>query len=228
VDKGVDYHATVATTSSSGPVWPDARVGRRRPTKGDRREQAILDGAYELLRETPLRAVSIDDLAKRAGLSRSSFYFYFESKWQVLFAMLGPVAEDVFTASRYIFDRPVDMAPREAIEQAAAEVVAVWHRHGHILREIGDAVGAEPELRSQWESILGQFIEAAAAAIERDRAAGVAVGGPPARALATALMWMGERNLGLMSMRSENAIRTEDVVETIATVWLRSVFGIGA
>jgi TetR/AcrR family transcriptional regulator, ethionamide resistance regulator len=217
----------VAATSSSGPVRPDARVGRRRPTKGDRREQAILDGAYELLRDTPLRTVSIDDLAKRAGLSRSSFYFYFESKWQVLFAMLGPIAEDVFTASQLIFERPVDMSPQEAIEQAATEVVDVWHRHGHILREVGDAVGAEPELRSQWDSILGRFIEAAAAAIERDRATGVAVGGPPARALAAALMWMGERNLGLMSMRSENAIRTADIVETIATVWLRSVFGVG-
>jgi AcrR family transcriptional regulator len=226
-NKGVDYHASVATTSSSGPVRPDLRAGRRRPTKGDRREQAILEGAYELLRDTPLRAVSIDDLAKRAGLSRSSFYFYFQSKWQVLFAMLGPVVEDVFAASRFIFERPVDMAPQEAIEQAAAEVVAVWHRHGHILREVGDAVGAEPELQSQWESNLGQFIEAAAVAIERDRSAGVAIDGPPARALAAALMWMGERNLGLMSMRSDNAIRTEDVAETIATVWLRSVFGIG-
>lgn len=223
----VGYHVMVATTSSSGPVRADVRVGRRRPTKGDRREQAILEGAYELLRDTPLHTVSIDDLAKRAGLSRSSFYFYFESKWQVLFAMLGPVAEDVFTASRLIFERPVDMTPQEAIEQAAAEVVAVWHRHGHILREVGDAVGAEPELRAQWDSILGKFIEAAAAAIERDRAAGVAVGGPPARSLAAALMWMGERNLGLMSMRSESAIRTQDIVETIATIWLRSVFGVG-
>ncbi|MBW0105376.1 TetR/AcrR family transcriptional regulator [Pseudonocardia sp. KRD291] len=217
----------MATTSSSGPVRSDVRVGRRRPTKGDRREQAILDGAYELLRDTPLRTVSIDDLAKRAGLSRSSFYFYFESKWQVLFAMLGPITEDVFGASRLIFDRPVDMTPQEAIEQASAEVVTVWHRHGHILREVGDAVGAEPELRSQWDSMLGQFIEAAAAAIERDRAAGVAIDGPPARSLAAALMWMGERNLGLMSMRSENAFRSEDAVETMATVWLRTIFGVG-
>lgn len=217
----------VATPSSSGPVRADVRVGRRRPTKGDRREQAILEGAYELLRDTPLRTVSIDDLAKRAGLSRSSFYFYFQSKWQVLFAMLGPVAEDVFTASRLIFERPAEMTPQEAMEQSAAEVVAVWDRHGHILREVGDAVGAEPELRAQWDSILGQFIEAAAAAIERDRATGVAVSGPPAKALAAALMWMGERNLGLMSLRSENAIRPEDIVETMATVWLRSVFGVG-
>lgn len=226
-NEALGYHVTVATTSSSGPARSDVKVGRRRPTKGDRREQAILDGAYELLRDTPLRTLSIDDLAKRAGLSRSSFYFYFESKWQVLFAMLGPITEDVFTASRLIFERPVDMDPQEAIEQASAEVVTVWHRHGHILREVGDAVGAEPDLRSQWDSMLGQFIQAAAAAIERDRAAGVALDGPPPRALAAALMWMGERNLGLMSMRSGNAIPSEDAVDTIATVWLRTIFGVG-
>ncbi len=81
-------------------------------------------------------------------------------------------------------------------------------------------------MQTQWDKILGGFIDAAAAAIERDRAAGVAIDGPPARSLAAALMWMGERNLGLMSMRSANAIRMEDMVETVTTVWLRTVFGL--
>ncbi|MGW4071892.1 TetR/AcrR family transcriptional regulator [Nocardia grenadensis] len=40
------------------------------------------------MRTESMRTVSIDDLTKNAGLSRSSFYFYFESKWQVLSALL--------------------------------------------------------------------------------------------------------------------------------------------
>jgi AcrR family transcriptional regulator len=203
----------------------EPRAGRRN-LKGDKREQAILQCAYETLRNEPLRTVSIDHLAKGAGLSRSSFYFYFESKWQVLSALLSSVTDDVFVASSMIFDRPEGIPPEVGIEHAVSEVIAVWERHGHVLREVGDAAAAEPALQAQWDRILGKFIDAAAAAIERDRATGVAIAGPPARSLAAALMWMGERNLGLMSIRSANAIRMEDMAETVTTIWLRSVFGL--
>lgn len=215
----------MAPTSLFSPGSSETKVGRRN-LKGDRREQAILEGAYELLRTVPLRSVSIDDLAKRAGLSRSSFYFYFESKWQVLSALLSRVTSDVFSASQLIFERPAGMPPEAAIEHAVIEVIQVWEKHGHVLREVGDAAAAEAELQAQWDNILGRFIDAAATGIERDRAAGVAIPGPPARSLAAALMWMGERNLGLMSSRSENAIPLDEMAETVTTIWLRTVYGL--
>lgn len=215
----------MASTSPLGLSAAETRVGRRN-LKGDKREQAILEGAYELLRTAPLRNISIDDLTKRAGLSRSSFYFYFESKWQVLSALLSRVTADVFQASQLIFERPVGMPPEAAIEHAVNEVIQVWERHGHVLREVGDAAAAESDLQAQWDSILGRFIDASAAGIERDRAAGVAIDGPPARSLAAALMWMGERNLSLMSMRSENAIPLDSMAETVTTIWLRTVYGL--
>lgn len=215
----------MATPFPSGLNNSEQRPGRRN-LKGDMREQAILQCAYETLRSESMRTISIDHLAKGAGLSRSSFYFYFESKWQVLSALLSSVTDDVFIASAMIFERPEGIPPEVAIEHAVSEVIAVWERHGHVMREVGDAAAAEPALQAQWDRILGGFIDAAAAAIERDRASGVAIDGPPARSLAAALMWMGERNLGLMSMRSANAIPMEDMAETVTTVWLRTVFGL--
>lgn len=219
------YHGVMAASFSTGSNGTEPRAGRRN-LKGDMRENAILQCAYETLRSEPLRSVSIDHLAKGAGLSRSSFYFYFESKWQVLSALLSSVTDDVFAASAMIFNRPDGIPPEIAIEHAVSEVIAVWERHGHVLREVGDAAAAEPALQAQWDRILGKFIDAAAAAIERDRSTGVAVPGPPARSMAAALMWMGERNLGLMSIRSANAIQREDMAETVTTIWLRSVFGL--
>ena len=215
----------MATTFPDGLNSIGPRAGRRN-LKGDRREQAILQCAYETLLTEPLRTVSIDHLAKGAGISRSSFYFYFESKWQVLSALLSSVTDDVFKASSMIFDRPDGISPEAALEHAISEVIAVWERHGHVLREVGDAAAAEPALQAQWDRILGRFIDAAAAAIDRDRAAGIAADGPPSRALAAALMWMGERNLGLMSVRSANAIRVDEMAETMTSIWLRSVFGL--
>ena len=81
-------------------------------------------------------------------------------------------------------------------------------------------------MQAQWERILGRVIDAAAVAIERNRSAGVALNGLPDRALAAALMWIGARNLGLMTMRSANALPVDEIVETVITVWLRTVFGL--
>src|ERR1700731_2360562 len=66
--------------------------GRRamRPS-GDDREQAILATAERLLEERGFSGISVDDLAKGAGLSRPTFYFYFKSKEAVLLSLLEPV-----------------------------------------------------------------------------------------------------------------------------------------
>jgi hypothetical protein len=37
---------------------------------------------------------------------------------------------------------------------------------------------------------------------------------------------MGERNLSLMTLRSENAIPLESMAETVTTIWLRTVYGL--
>src|SRR5882672_5923379 len=68
--------------------------GRRgsRPS-GDDRELAILATAERLLADRPLSAISIDELAKGAGLSRPTFYFYFASKEAVLLSLLDPLIQ---------------------------------------------------------------------------------------------------------------------------------------
>ena len=62
--------------------------GRRsaRPS-GDDRELAILATAEQLLEKRPLSDISVDDLAKGAGISRPTFYFYFASKDAVLLTL---------------------------------------------------------------------------------------------------------------------------------------------
>ncbi|MFD0331592.1 TetR/AcrR family transcriptional regulator [Streptacidiphilus monticola] len=85
--------------------------GARRPSPptGDERRAAILETAERLLGERPLRDISIDDLARGAGISRPTFYFYFGSKDEVLLTLLeGVVAE-------------ADQGVMEGFEQLAAE-----------------------------------------------------------------------------------------------------------
>src|SRR3954452_20559853 len=59
-------------TSAPGPA-------RLRRTAGDRRAQLVQIG-LELLPPTPVQELTIDEVARRAGISRSLLFHYFASK----------------------------------------------------------------------------------------------------------------------------------------------------
>lgn len=50
--------------------------------------RALLDAALEILAETPEQAPSLGDVARRAGLARSSVYNYFDSRDDLLHAVV--------------------------------------------------------------------------------------------------------------------------------------------
>src|SRR5271154_3169135 len=76
---------------------PHPRSGRGRRaarTSGDERETAILQTAERLLQERSLSQISVDDLARGAGISRPSFYFYFPSKAAVVLTLVDRMVEE--------------------------------------------------------------------------------------------------------------------------------------
>ncbi|MCU1616028.1 MAG: regulatory protein TetR, partial [Frankiales bacterium] len=75
-------------TLESAPRRVGFRGRRRARPSGEDREAAILATFERLLAERPLSAVSVDDLARGAGISRPTFYFYFPSKDAVLLTLL--------------------------------------------------------------------------------------------------------------------------------------------
>src|SRR5207245_10784385 len=84
-----------AMASASSQLAPRSARGRRAPrVSGDERARAILQTAERLLGERPLRDISVDDLARGAGISRPTFYFYFASKEAVLLALMDRLVEE--------------------------------------------------------------------------------------------------------------------------------------
>ena len=66
---------------------------------GDDRERAILEAFERLLEEKALHAISIDEVARGAGISRPTFYFYFASKDAVLLTLLDRVVAEADAAT---------------------------------------------------------------------------------------------------------------------------------
>jgi len=70
---------------TSHPANPEPGARRR----GDKQRQAIVQAVRELLQEKPFAELSVSTISLRAGVARSGFYFYFDSKYAVLAQLMA-------------------------------------------------------------------------------------------------------------------------------------------
>jgi TetR/AcrR family transcriptional regulator, ethionamide resistance regulator len=212
--------AAVTAVSSSR-----ASRGRRtaRPS-GDDREQAILATAERLLEERPFADISVDDLAKGAGLSRPTFYFYFKSKEAVLLALLEPMiaradAEYEGAAQRL----PAD--PRRVWRAGIKAFFVAFDSHRAVARAGAEAVASSAEIRAVWSGFMQKWINQTAALISAERARGAAPETIPALDLATSLNQMNERTMMAAFSGEQPAVDHARVVDTLAHIWVSSIYG---
>jgi TetR/AcrR family transcriptional regulator, ethionamide resistance regulator len=199
--------------------------GRRalRPS-GDDREQAILATAERLLEERSLADISVDDLAKGAGISRPTFYFYFKSKEAVLLSLLEPViarADAEFDGA--VQRLPTD--PRRVWRNGIKAFFAAFSAHRAVARTATEALATSSELRTVWSGFMQKWIDQTAAMIVAERERGAAPDNIPAADLATSLNQMNERTMMAALSVETPSVETERVVDTLTHIWLSSIYG---
>src|SRR5690242_10045406 len=122
--------------ATSTPDPPTGTSRRRGARKGDAREADILRTFEELIATKPLSAISIDELALGAGISRSAFYFYFSSKDAVLTSLLDGLEESLLTENADWYEgQAAEPALRRSLQYAAT----LWAARGPLLRLIYQA-----------------------------------------------------------------------------------------
>ncbi|KIU16764.1 TetR/AcrR family transcriptional regulator [Mycolicibacterium llatzerense] len=198
--------------------------GRRaaRPS-GDDREAAILATATTLLQQRSFAEISVDDLAKGAGISRPTFYFYFSSKEAVLLSLLDPLIKRADTGfDGALEDMPAD--PREAIRHGIEIFFSSFGSHPATARAGVEAVRTVPEFREVWAGLMQKWINLTAALITAERTRGAAPETLPARDLATSLNLMNERMIMATLAGEPGAVAHDDVVNTLTHIWLNSIY----
>jgi AcrR family transcriptional regulator len=199
--------------------------GRRalRPS-GDDREQAILATAERLLEDRSLADISVDDLAKGAGLSRPTFYFYFKSKEAVLLSLLEPViarADSEFDGA--VQRLPSD--PRRVWRNGIKAFFAAFSTQRALARTATEALATSSELRTMWLGFMQKWIDQTAAMITAERERGAAPDTIPAADLATSLNQMNERTMMAALSAETPAVDEERVVDTLTHIWVSSIYG---
>jgi len=200
-----------------------ARGRRASRTRGDDRQRAILDTAEQLLAQRTYADVSVDDLARGAGLSRPTFYFYFPSKESVLLALLDRVVAEARARRDEVVDHPAADAEGRW-RQVIGAIAQPFRSHLAVTLAAAEARATSAAVRDVWNAVMDRFVTETAHQIEAERAAGTAPDGPPARDLAIALNWMNERVLHAAFAGEQPALAAEEAVEVLLVVWMRTIY----
>jgi AcrR family transcriptional regulator len=205
----------------------DAETPRRHrpgPRPSDERRTQLLAALDALLDDTPLAQVNVADITRRAGLGRSAFYFYFESKPAAVAEMFGDFYVRIMNLNAWFTDHDGD--PRTQLERGFRANVDGWRERSKMLVAMLDAVGTDVSVRQVWEDRRVEHTRLVTARIQHDLATGRATTTSDPAALARLLM-------GTLFAAMEDDVRDgaagrpmdPRLSTTLAELWFRSIYG---
>ncbi len=194
---------------------------RRQPSRSDQRRSAILESLDHHLQESSFESINIADISRRAGVSRSAFYFYFENKAAAVAALMERVYDEAFIATDVLTNAAEPPARR--IRAASEAMFETWERHRYLFSAMLEARASSGAVRDMWDSDRESFVPRVAAMIEAERAAGRAPDGPDPEVLATLLLEFNDRMLERLTLGG--ALTREQLIEGSVTIWLRTIYG---
>ena len=139
-----------------------------RRSRGDRQRDAIVSAVRELLQERSFADLSVSTISERAGVARSGFYFYFDSKYAVLAVILADAGE--------LLDKLThDFAPREpgeALEAFAKRMVgsaaAVYANNDPVMSACAVARNTDAQIREMMDDFADGIIDKIVTLVEQD------------------------------------------------------------
>jgi AcrR family transcriptional regulator len=182
-------------------------------------ELAVRHALVDVLRDSSFKDLTVDELARAAGISRTAFYFYYRGKNEVLMAAADEVSAETYEeADRWWHgEGPPDQLVREALEGIAA----VYLEHSVILGAALEATAYDEEFRTFYKALIDRFVEATAQHLRRELAAGRLRPLDP-EPVAEALVWMVERSCYAFLLLENRPVG--EVVDSLTGIWVHALY----
>ncbi|WP_156432880.1 TetR/AcrR family transcriptional regulator [Mycobacterium sp. M26] len=129
--------------------------------RGDKQRHAIVQAVRELLEEKPFSELSVSMISDRAGVARSGFYFYFDSKYAVLAHLIGEAGQELDDLTHSYAPRGAEETPTAFAERMVRSAAAVYAHNDPLMRACNAARHTDAEIRE----ILDSYNEAVVAQI---------------------------------------------------------------
>lgn len=212
-----------------GPVKekPDSSRARFRAVDdGSDAAQGIYAATLRLMEEHSFEDLSVAQITAESGVSRTTFYFYFSSKFSVLAGLLAAAMGDIEETVEPFLVRAPEVDAADALELSIREVTRSWHRHRRVLQATSRSWYSDAELGELWLRIVEWFIDAGVAEVEREREAGLVTSAVGTRALVTSLFWGTERILHVAGLGIDPDLPDEEAaVEPLVAMWRGTLYG---
>jgi AcrR family transcriptional regulator len=198
-------------------MFKTIRLEHQATERGDATRERILGAALRLFRRRGFERTTMREIARAAGVSLGSTYYYFPSKEALVLAFYGQVQERHESLVRTAALPPGDLVVRvrsallgklEILREDRALLGALFRyagERGHPLSVFGEAT------RVQREQAVATF----SLALEGARLS------PPLRDLAARALWLAHLGLILYFIHdtSDDAVRTRRLAERTAEVF---------
>ena len=204
------------------PSSPSRRQHGRRAAPGDTAElrEAILAATASLLAERPFGDLAVSDILTAADVSRGSFYFYFDSKHDVLAELVRRAVAAGHVAAAPWLAGPAD--PVAALRAGITAGAELWQASAPVLRAIVENWRTDPRLTALWTEQMQTFTDATIAQINADPRTRLA--GRDIPAVASALTWLGERLYYLAATRTPPFDDQDTLVRTLLHIWTSALY----
>ena len=201
----------------------DSATPEVRRSRGDRQREAIVTAVRELLEQRSFGDLSVSKISDRAGITRSGFYFYFDSKYAVLAVILAEFLEELDELTHGFAPRGADESPALFAKRMVGGATAVFASNHPVMRACNAAQNTDAQIREMMNDVEDAIIGKIVDVVEQDRDARPISSDLPAlvRTLTstTAMTLSGD---SAFVGRGEDPQRALDIVERL---WLTALWG---
>lgn len=200
-----------------------ARRARDAPRRaGDEREAALLAIAGDLVREGTFLQTPIGEIAAQAGLSRSAFYFYYQSKDELLAQL---VTETLYGAmDRWRDDMYAEQyAPRDRMHREVVRTVAMWRDSPEVLCAAVDIAPRSEAVMQHWTAAVEETADFNTELIVSATSFDDLRDPDRARETMASLIWMLERNCYLNIVQGGPPSGDEALADRLAAIAVRAL-----
>jgi AcrR family transcriptional regulator len=196
---------------------------RIRRSRGDRQREAIVAAVRELLRERSFADLSVSTISERAGVARSGFYFYFDSKYAVLAVILADASELLDQLTHDFAPREPSETPEAFAKRMVGSAAAVYANDDPVLTACAIAQNTDAQIRDMMNDFQDSVIDKIVALIEQDAHAR-----PISKDLPGLVRTLAATTAMTLTHDSAFVGRGEDPARAVAVVerlWLCSLWG---
>ena len=196
-----------------------------RRSRGDRQREAIIAAVRELLEHRPFAELSVSTISERAGVARSGFYFYFDSKYDVLaFIFKGALAE-LDDLTHDFAPRDPEESPRAFAKRMVGSAAAMFASNDPVMTASTIAKNTDAQIREMMNDFEESVIEKIVAVVKLDAGARPITDDVPAlvRMLTATTAMTLSRDSAFVGRRTEAG----RAVEVLEQLWLHALWGGG-